>query len=148
MIKDSLITHVQMAGQHEARASLLFRHFIASKADLHPTDMECLEVIVGQPQVTPGLLSKSTGLSTGATTAALTRLERKKYITRTHSTTDRRKVIIAPVAKNVAKISALYMPFVNDAAKQLEQYTQEQLETILQHYQAMAAIYEAQTQQA
>ncbi len=145
MKKDHLITQVQKAGQNEARESLLFRHHLASKAKLHPTDLECLEMIIAYKQTTPGQLSQATGLSTGAMTAALGRLEKKKLITRKHSSKDRRKVIVEPILKHIQPIFGLYQPFVASASQLLEQYTPEQLETIYEHYRAMAAIYEQHT---
>lgn len=144
MKQHTLILGVQAAGQNEARLSLLFRHHIAYKAGLHPTDMECLELVLGNGQVTPGFLSDNTGLSTGAMTAVLDRLEAKSLISRTRSKVDRRKVLITPVMENINTITSLYLPFVASANKLLEQYTAEQLQIIRQHYEAMAAIYEEQ----
>lgn len=144
MEKDQLIKQVQSAGQHETRVSLLFRHRLAAKVDLHPTDMECLEIINDRKQITPGELSALTGLSTGAMTAALKRLEHRDFITRTHSNEDRRKVFVTPVAENMPGVYALYMPFVADATALLSQYSADELKLIAHHYSAMAAIYEMQ----
>lgn len=122
MKKDQLIKQVQSAGQHETRVSLLFRHHLAAKAKLHPTDMECLEMIVNAEQATPGALSQETGLSSGAMTAALDRLEKRNFIVRKRSTSDRRSVVVEPVLENVHEIYALYMPFVINATALLGQY--------------------------
>lgn len=148
MKKDQLIKQVQTAGQHETRVSLLFRHHLASKVHLHPTDMECLEIIINSKQTTPGSLSQETGLSTGAMTAALGRLERRSFITRAHSTSDRRKVIVEPIMENIQQIYALYMPFVVEATALLEKYSDEELQLISRHYDAMATIYETQIKDA
>lgn len=144
MNKENLITQVQLAGQNESRLSLLFRHHLAAKAKLPPTDLECLEIIASRGQTTPGMLAQETGLSSGAMTAALKRLESKKFITRTHSKEDRRKVHVKPIAKNIQEIYALYGPFVAEATALLESYSVEELQIIYQHYCAMSAIYEAQ----
>ena len=101
MKKDHLIALVQVSGKDEARLSLLFRHGLADKAKLHPTDLECLDIILGDEQVTPGFLARQTGLTTGAMTAVLGRLERNKLITRKRASDDRRKVIVEPVWDNM-----------------------------------------------
>lgn len=144
MKKDQLIKQVQSAGQHETRVSLLFRHHLAAKAKLHPTDMECLEIIIDTGQTTPGILSRETGLSSGAMTAALDRLEHRNFIERKRSAQDRRSVAIEPIIRNVHEVYALYMPFVADATALLEQYSEEELQFIEHHYRAMATIYETQ----
>lgn len=142
MKKDDLIALVQTSGKDEARLSLLFRHGLAGKAKLHPTDLECLDIIMGGEQVTPGFLARQTGLTTGAMTAALGRLEKNKLITRRRASADRRKVIVAPVLKNMDEIFKLYRPFVQRATKLIEQYSIAELQVINRHYRAMAAIYE------
>ena len=144
MKKDTLITQIQSAGRDESRLSLLFRHHVAAKANLHPTDLECREIIISRRQITPGTLSRETGLSTGATTAMLKRLERNKLIQRTHSTHDRRNVFVGPILKNIEEIFALYEPFVADATTLLDRYSVHELEIIHSHYRAMAEIYETQ----
>jgi len=146
MEKDQLIQQVQLAGQHESRVSLLFRHHLAAKANIPPTDMECLEIIADRKQTTPGELSRETGLSSGAMTAALNRMEKKKLITRSRSSTDRRKVVVEPIQDNVGEIYSLYKPFVTSATALLSQYSADELRIISSHYRAMAAIYEAQLQ--
>lgn len=145
-MKKDLIAQVQIAGQAEARLSLLFRQSLSVKAKLHPTDMECLEVIINGKEVTPGYLSRETGLTTGAMTAALDRLERNKLIERARSAEDRRNVIVRPLTRNLGAIYALYQPFVAKATEVLESYSDEELLIIERHYTAMAAIYEAQIQ--
>lgn len=144
MKKEQFIAQVQSAGKDEARLSLLFHNYLATKVKLHPTDMECLEIIIDARQITPGELSHITGLSTGAMTAALNRLERRNFIVRARSTTDRRNVFIQPVMEHAQATFALYLPFVSQANTLLESYSTEELRFIHNHYRAMAAIYEAQ----
>jgi DNA-binding MarR family transcriptional regulator len=144
MKKDDLITQVQAAGQDESRLSLLFRHHLAVKAQLPSTDLECLEMIITNNRMTPGILSRETGLSTGAMTAALDRLERHNFIKRVRSTEDRRKVFVEPILQNAQEIFDLYKPFVTEATHLLRSYSIDELEIIRKHYRAMAVIYETQ----
>jgi DNA-binding MarR family transcriptional regulator len=141
-MKKDAITQIQTAGQNEARLSLLFRHHLTARANLHPTDLECLDLIIDSRSTTPGALSRSTGLSTGAMTAALDRLEARGMIQRTRSDSDRRSIIIEPLLQQAQSVLSLYSPFVTDATALLDRYSITELQLIRQHYQAMARIYE------
>jgi DNA-binding MarR family transcriptional regulator len=54
----------------------------------------CLLQLHGR--ATPGWLAEMTGLSTGAVTGMVDRLERAGYVTRAQDPRDRRRVIVAP----------------------------------------------------
>lgn len=141
MDKNELIGAIQKAGQQEARLSLHFRHQIALKAGSHATDMECVDFIVSHGRVTPGQLCEATGLSSGAMTAALGRLEKQNLIKRQQSRTDKRSVYVTANMKEVQKISVFYLDFVKNATELLHTYTETELRTILHHYEKMSEIY-------
>ena len=52
---------------------------------------------------TPGWLAKMTGLSTGAVTGLVDRLERAGYVTRAQDPQDRRRVIVSPDLERFAR---------------------------------------------
>ncbi|MEU8234904.1 MarR family transcriptional regulator [Actinoplanes sp. NPDC048967] len=71
-------------------------HTFAQRHGLHPTDLQALIAVMhaegrGAP-LTPGRLGEAIGLSSGATTAAIDRLERAGHLRRTRESTDRRVV--------------------------------------------------------
>jgi DNA-binding MarR family transcriptional regulator len=71
-------------------------HAFAQRHGLHPTDLQALIAVMhaegrGAP-LTPGRLGEAIGLSSGATTAAIDRLERAGHLRRTRESTDRRVV--------------------------------------------------------
>ncbi|MBA2518706.1 MAG: MarR family transcriptional regulator, partial [Chloroflexia bacterium] len=59
--------------------SVLFSQAIADQVGLNPTDLEALEVLLRQGPLTAGKLAEITGLTTGAITGVVDRLERKGY---------------------------------------------------------------------
>lgn len=141
MKKSELIASIQQAGQAESRLSLLFRHQLANRAGLHITDMECMDFILNNKEVTPGQLSKATGLSSGAMTALLGRLEKQKMIRRRYSPEDGRKVYISANMKEAKRLFSLYDNFVKNATALLHTYSKVELELILGHYAKMSDIY-------
>ena len=71
-------------------------HAFAQRHGLHPTDLQALIAVMhaegrGEP-LTPGRLGEAIGLSSGATTAAIDRLERAGHLRRSRESTDRRVV--------------------------------------------------------
>jgi DNA-binding MarR family transcriptional regulator len=70
--------------------------WMAEEAGLNTTDLMALYFIRnGEGQVTPKQLSENLGLSSGATTILLNRLEERQLITRTPHPTDRRAVLLS-----------------------------------------------------
>ena len=62
--------------------AVLYRHAVGTVLGLNVTDMDCLGVLFFRGLATPTELSHYTGLSSGATTAMLDRLERSGMIER------------------------------------------------------------------
>src|SRR3979490_3402685 len=71
-----------------------FDQAVADAIGLNRTDMRCLDVLSREGPVTAGRLAEATGLTSGAMTTALDRLERAGYARRTRDATDRRRVLV------------------------------------------------------
>jgi DNA-binding MarR family transcriptional regulator len=84
--------------------SLLMHEAIARKAGLSGTDHKYLGLLIEKGQLTAGDLSKLTGLTTGAVTGLIDRLEKKKLAKRQFDKNDRRKVIIVANVGNAMKL--------------------------------------------
>ncbi|WP_062216108.1 MarR family winged helix-turn-helix transcriptional regulator [Streptomyces sp. NBRC 109706] len=68
-------------------------HGFALAQGLHPTDVQALAVILDSEQpLTPGILRGRLGLTSGAVTACLDRLERAGHVRRSRASEDRRVV--------------------------------------------------------
>jgi DNA-binding MarR family transcriptional regulator len=78
-----------------SRLTLLFSEAMASRLGVGVTDLECLDLVARGSNVTAGALAEGTGLTTGAITGAIDRLERAGLVERKRDGTDRRKVIVA-----------------------------------------------------
>ncbi len=76
------------------RLTLAFSQQMASQLGVTMTDLECLNLVAAGGDVTAGALAASTGLTTGAITGAIDRLERAGLVERRSDETDRRKVLV------------------------------------------------------
>ena len=80
----------------------LFGHTVALRFGLSESDIEALEVLIDSGAATAGKLSDLTGLTTGAVTRVIDRLEQSGYVRRVPDPTDRRRVIVELVPERMA----------------------------------------------
>jgi DNA-binding MarR family transcriptional regulator len=142
--REEILENLKWAGRRESRASLLFRHAVAEKAGLHVTDSECIDFLLEAGSATAGELAKITGLTTGAMTAAIDRLEKAGFVARERDPQDRRKVIVRPVLAEITKFALLYESMEEALEELLSEYTLAELELLIRHYNRMAELYEKQ----
>ena len=82
------------ASREEMRLAILWGNTAAELMGIHPTDAIAVTFLNEVGETTAGQLAKVTGLTTGAMTAAIDRLERAGWAVRTIDPHDRRKVIV------------------------------------------------------
>ena len=70
---------------------------------MNPTDLESLDILARHGPMTAGRLAEMTGLTTGAITGLVDRLERRGYARREPHPTDRRSVIVQPLIENAER---------------------------------------------
>ncbi len=107
-----------------------FRNAINEWAGLNATDMECLRLLFLKGIATPTELARHTGLTSGATTAMLDRLERADLIERQPNPDDRRGILITP-AESAAEKAASWFESARKAQDELiSSYSESELEII------------------
>src|SRR5258708_846335 len=98
----------QEVGREIGARTILFHQAVANIVGVSVTDMKCLDYVDRGGDVTAGDLARLTGLTTGAITAAIDRLEKARLARRERSETDRRKVFIrlseSPATKRIGPI--------------------------------------------
>ncbi|HSD56378.1 MAG TPA: MarR family transcriptional regulator [Candidatus Saccharimonadales bacterium] len=124
--------------------TILFHAMVAEKLDLHPTDHKCV-VFLLDGRKTMGQLAELTGLTMGAQTASVARLERGGYITRKNDVDDRRKVYIELRHEGLEKMSVYFAP-LSEAMQKLEsRYTSDELEVIHKYMADAATVLQQET---
>src|SRR5512135_3233265 len=73
-----------------------FRNAMSEGMGFNVSDMECLRLLFLRGIATPSELARHTGLTSGATTAMLDRLEKGGFIDRQPNPNDRRGTLITP----------------------------------------------------
>jgi DNA-binding MarR family transcriptional regulator len=103
---------------------------VATSVGLHPTDLDCLSVIGLEGSVSAGQLADITGLTTGAVTGVIDRLERGGYVTRTHDPSDRRRVVVRPVVEALRPVTAAFAPMIRSSTQMAARYDDDELALI------------------
>src|SRR6266498_2340208 len=109
-----------------------FDQAVADAIGLNRTDMRCLDVIDREGPVTAGRLAEETGLTTGAITTVLDRLERAGYARRVRDPADRRRVFVELTPEAFRGSGDLYGEHAALAERAYRRYTEEQLELLLE----------------
>lgn len=122
----------------------LFRDAMSEWAGLHTTDLECLRLLFAQGVATPSALARHTGLTSGATTALVDRLERAGLVERRPNPDDRRGTLITPAASARARVAAWFSSARDAQDALLSRYSARELELVADVFERFAALWDAE----
>lgn len=91
-----------------------FDALAADRLGISRTDLHCLDIVENRGRLTAGELASASGLTTGAVTAVVDRLERAGFARRVPDETDRRKVRVEVTARHYAESEAIWRPLMED----------------------------------
>ena len=91
-------------GRQFSDATIHMHEAIANKAGLTGIDHKYLGYLIRHGAMTAGQFAKYTGLTSGAVTGLIDRLEKKNLVKREFDPADRRKIIIVPNKENTTKL--------------------------------------------
>jgi len=132
----TLVTHIR----HFIAATILFNQKVADRCGLHLTDMQCINLLDLLGPVTPGVLARYTGLTTGGVTVMLDRLEKAQMVKREPNPSDRRSVLIRINAAKLKKINTLYSGINEQFAALLEETPESELRSVVNFFSRMSAV--------
>ncbi|MFN1218850.1 MarR family winged helix-turn-helix transcriptional regulator [Chryseobacterium kwangjuense] len=140
-MKNNILENFREASRQYSDASIFMHEAIARKAGLSNTDHKYLGIILQHVSITAGEISKLTGLTTGAVTGLIDRLEKKELVKRQFTQEDRRKVIIIPNMENSMK---LLKPVFDDlqakTADLLSDFSEKEVQTIERYFREATAL--------
>lgn len=108
-----------------------FDQAVADALGLNRTDMRITDVLQRQGQLTAGQLAEATGLTTGAMTTAIDRLEGMGYARRLRDPEDRRRVLVEATPRVTAAAERFYAEHQALSERLYHQYSIEELEFLL-----------------
>jgi DNA-binding MarR family transcriptional regulator len=144
-VRESLDGVLRALRRTNLRASV-FGQSIAIRLGLSDSDVEALETLIDTGAATAGRLAELMGLTTGAVTRLIDRLEQAGYVRRVGDPSDRRRVIVEVVPEKAAAIEAMFASLGAATAEEVVRYTDAQLELINDFLNRMADVTREQAE--
>ena len=143
-----LLNAVLLATRKMTGQGVLFSQAVADRLGLGVTDAEALEQLASLGRATAGQIAELTGLTTGAATRMIDRLEQSGFVRRAADPADRRRVIVEPILERVRDVEAQYATLRAATRAALEQYTDRDLGLLRDFLERSLEIGRAETARA
>src|SRR5262245_57973133 len=121
---------VDRLARQYSTAAVLLHHAVAQSLGLEPTDLKCLDLMRERGSITGSDLVTLTGLTSGAITGVITRLERAGYVRRKPDPDDGRRQILYPVAARLRELHELFTPMREEMDVLLRDFDRQQVAAI------------------
>jgi DNA-binding MarR family transcriptional regulator len=118
-----------------------FRSAVNQAAGLNPTDMECMRLLFQQGVATPSQLARHTGLTSGATTAMLDRLEKAGLLMRGPNPDDRRGTLITAAPMAAEKAASWFESARNAQQELIARYSEQELAIIADVFERFTMLW-------
>jgi DNA-binding MarR family transcriptional regulator len=130
---DELVSEFRVSGNQDSA----FDNLAAGQLGVNRTDLHCLNIIENSGGLTAGELADEAGLTTGAVTGVIDRLERAGYARRVSDPADRRRVKLEVTAKFYSRANKIWGPMAADWESRLSRrFTGEELELVTEFLRA------------
>jgi DNA-binding MarR family transcriptional regulator len=139
--KESLADRIGDLVRESQRATDITDDLVCQLLGVNRTDSRCLDILDQRGQMTAGALAQESGLSTGAITAVIDRLEAAGYARRVADPADRRRVQVEITDKaRAAAFELMVGPMQSYAAPLLGRYSERDLKLMIDFMQQAAEI--------
>jgi DNA-binding MarR family transcriptional regulator len=130
---DELVSQFRISGNLDNA----FDNLAAERLGLNRSDLHCLNIIENSGGLTAGELAGEAGLTTGAVTGVIDRLERAGYARRISDPADRRRVKVEVTPKFYSRADKIWGPMAADWESRLSRrFTAEELELVTEFLRA------------
>ena len=137
-----LLRRLWQFGRQMSTQTVFLHQAIAQTVGLNATDTKCIDSILqcGDAPATAGYLSQQSGLTTGAITHILDRLEKRGYITRERDTEDRRRIFVRVRPESLRPLAPKYEAIGRAYMTIFDKYSDKELEFICQYLEKTSEI--------
>ncbi len=142
--RSDLLNKLRDLGRKVSTQTIFLHQAIAQSVGLNATDTKCIDLMLSGPDdaVTAGWLSDMTGLTTGAVTHILDRLEKRRFIERLRDTQDRRRVLVRVQRESLEPLIPVYEAVGKAFMDLAEQYDDEDLQLISDYMERASQVSE------
>jgi DNA-binding MarR family transcriptional regulator len=130
--KQELIGRLIAAFRDAGNQDGAIEELAAGRLGISAADLRCLNAIENAGGLTAGELARAVGVTTGAVTGALDRLEKVGFAERAPDPADRRRVRVAVTPRFRARAEEIWAPLAADWQRRIgARFTAAELETIV-----------------
>lgn len=137
---EALSRRFALAVRSSQVANDIFDETLAHFLGVNRTDGRCLDIIDRAGRVSAGQLATQSGLTTGAVTAVIDRLEAAGYARRIRDTDDRRKIWIETTEEMRTITRHIFGHYVESAPRLMARFTPDQICGILEFLEISAHV--------
>src|ERR1700684_4458643 len=121
-----------LLGREFSTAVVVFHEAVGRLLGLSAVERKCIDVLRRLGPVTAGTIGEHTGLSTGAVTGLMDRLEQAGYVQRARDPRDRREGVVQllPNEQMDSLLAAAFGPFGDDMTKIAARYSEAERRVI------------------
>jgi DNA-binding MarR family transcriptional regulator len=121
---------VLFAMREASALGILYSSAVARVLGISAGDLECLDFVATHQPVTAGALAGATGLTTGAITGVIDRLEKAGFVQRVRPNSDRRKVLVNTTEAFLEQVAPLFEPMQRLQGGVIERCSEAQLRQV------------------
>jgi DNA-binding MarR family transcriptional regulator len=126
-----LATATALALPRFVGSTALFHAAVAERMAVTPTELHCLHLLHGGVSDSPTELARLLGVTTGAFTRLLDRMELHRLAERAPDPGDRRRLVVRPLPDRMAELAELYAPMARFVGERLAHLDRRQLSALL-----------------
>ena len=125
--REALVNEIGLEVRAYQNAQDAFDEAATGRLGINRSDGRALDIIDRHGRITAGDLAKESGLSTGAITTLLDRLERAGYVRRVRDDVDRRRVLVELTDEARRRAWEIWGPIAEASGRTLGRYSNEEL---------------------
>ena len=135
-----------MGARANSLGSILFHRAVGQMLDLNVSDMKCLDLVMLERAASPSQLAALTGLSSGATTAMIDRLEKAGLVERHRHPKDRRGTVVALTPDATKRLPRLFASMAAAMETLVASYSTRELELLADFFNRAVLLWERERQ--
>ncbi len=144
--REDLVAALGLESRRYQNAQDAFDDVAVARLGINRTDGRCLDILDQHERMTAGELARESGLSSGAVTTLLDRLERRGYVRRVRDTADRRRIFIELTDEARGRAWEIWGPIAESVTALFDGYSDAELETILRFLRLSTAFLAEHTE--
>ncbi|MFZ1885911.1 MAG: MarR family transcriptional regulator [Rhodoplanes sp.] len=134
--REQRLQELETAMREASGLGVVFSSVVADHLGISSRDLECLDMIVLKGRVTAGELAAATGLTTGAITGLIDRLEKARFACRERDDRDRRKVFVRALPRVETDIMPLYVSLQSRMRELMNELSDQDIDRLLAFFSA------------